>query len=331
MPQGIGPIGIYHSHPFSSEIFHSHTDNLTLRSLSNQFLDSISIVTNGEEINFYHMDKESKTEEIQAEFIDVEIPKFLLISIEEDLLLIINNNMLKKSTDKNSIKIMILNKLRDFLEEIWFDFVFSFNNSIISENDLIKPYLVEDFMGKPIEIRFPKNYKTINKIKLIIDNIDGSEEVKIENNQSYFNLNIKAKIPIYITDENATFKKVNQTIKTELLSNNILQKVYNCVIDYDKKLIITPDDCYLNFFGFFIRVLCFNKKQLNKLELSQKTYELIYKLVSLFNSLVNTELSNKLKNQIKIFFNDVKKISKKFNRYDEIRIKETIKKENLYY
>lgn len=61
LPQGIGPIGIYHSHPFSSEVFHSHTDDSTLISLSNQFPNCISIVTNGEEINFYRMGNKNKT------------------------------------------------------------------------------------------------------------------------------------------------------------------------------------------------------------------------------------------------------------------------------
>ena len=78
MPQGIGPIGIYHSHPFSSELFHSHTDDATLISLSNQFPNCVSIITNGVQINYYKMGKESKTKEINVKFTEPKVPKFIL-------------------------------------------------------------------------------------------------------------------------------------------------------------------------------------------------------------------------------------------------------------
>ena len=105
------------------------------------------------------------------------------------------------------------------------------------------------------------------------------------------------------------------------MSNNLLQKIYNCIIDFDNRKIITPDDYYLNFFGFYIKVLCFNKKELNEYEFSQRTFEFISKIVSLFDSFTNVELSGKIKNQIITFFNDIKKISKKFNWHYEIRKK----------
>ena len=321
MPQGIGPIGIYHSHPFSSEIFHSHTDDSTLLSLSNQFPSCISIVTNGEEINYYQMGKKSKTEEIQAEFINPGIPQFLLISIDESFLLKISNNILNNRTDKHKLKIIILNKLRDFLEEIWIDFEFSYNNSKISKIDSINPYLVNKLTAEPVQLILPEKCKEGNKIKLIIDTLDESEELNFSQDQTYFSFNIKAKIPIYTTEEYGTFQDVNQTIKTELLSNNILQKIYNSVIDYDKKRIITPDDYYLNFFGFYIRVMFFNKKKLNKSEFSQRNFEFVIKFISLFDSFTNLELPNKIKNQIITTFNDVKKLSQNFSWYDEIKEK----------
>ncbi len=331
MPQGIGPIGIYHSHPFSSEIFHSHIDDATLLSLSNQFPNCISIVTNGEEINFYHMGKERKTEDIQAKFIDSKIPKFLLISIDEDLHLMINNNILNNRADENSLKIMILNKLRDYLEEIWIEFELLYNNCKVSKNDTINPYIVDKLTVKPIHLILPEKFKDGNKIKLIIDNIDESEESKSENNQTCFNLNIKAKIPIYIIDENQTFQKINQAIKTELISNNVLQKIYNCVIDYDKNIIITPDDCYLNFFGFYVRFLFFNINELNKNELSQKTYEVLLKLIALFENFKDVELNDKIRNQIFMFIKDLKKFSKKFRWQNQIKKKIKNLKRNIKY
>jgi len=321
MPQGIGPIGIYHSHPSSSDIFHSHTDDSTLLSLSNQFPSCISIVTNGEEINYYQMGKKSKIEEIQAEFINPDIPQFLLISIDKKFLLKISNSILNNRADESKLKIMILNKLKDYLEDIWIEFEFSYNNSKISENDSIKPYLVNTLAAEPVQLILPDKFKEGNKIKIIIETLIDSEEFKINKNQTYFNLNIKAKIPIYTTNENESFQKINQAIKTELLSNNILQKIYNCVIDYDRKIIITPDDFFLNFFGFYIKVLCFKKTELNEIKFSQKIFEFINKFISLFDSFTDLELSKIIKNQIQIFFNDVKKLSQKFSWYDEIKEK----------
>ena len=312
MPQGIGPIGIYHSHPFSSEIFHSHTDDSTLLSLSNQFSNCISIVTNGEEIIFYRMGRKSKAKEIQAEFINPDIPQFLLISIDEKLHLKINNNIFNNRTDESKLKIMILNTMKDYLEDIWIEFEFSYNNSKISENDSIKPYLVNNLTAESVQLIVPEKFKEGNKIKLIINNIGGSEELNVNQDQTYFSLNMKAKIPIYITDKNKTFQKVNQTIKTELLSNNILPKIYNCVTNYDKKIMITPDDYYLNFFGFLIRVLSFNKKELNKNEFSQKTYEILTKLIALFDNFLTEGLTDKMRNQVIMFFNNTMKLSKKF-------------------
>ncbi len=307
MPQGIGPIGIYHSHPFSSELFHSHTDDATLLSLSNQFPNCISIVTNGVEINFYQMGKKSKTKEIQAEFIDPVIPKFLLISVDEEINLIINNNFLNNRADENRLKIAILNKLRDYLEEIWIDFDFSYNNSKISKVDSVNPFLVNNLAAEAVQLFLPEKFKDGKKIKLVLDNNDESEESKLENNQTWLNLDIKVKIPIYITDENATFQEVNQAVKTELFSNNILQKVYNCVIDYDKKIIITPDDSYLNFFGFYIRVLYFNRKELNEMEFSQKNFEILLKLLAVVEDFKNLDSNDKIRNEISLSIKDLKK------------------------
>ena len=118
MPQGIGPIGIYHSHPFSSEIFHSHTDDSTLLSLSNQFPNCVSIVTNGKDINYYQMGKESKTIEIDVKYIEPEIPKFLLILFDETLLIKINKSILNNVEKVSNLKIRILNEVNNFLENI---------------------------------------------------------------------------------------------------------------------------------------------------------------------------------------------------------------------
>ncbi len=323
MPQGIGPIGIYHSHPFSSEIFHSHTDDSTLLSLSNQFPNCVSIVTNGEDINFYQMGKDSETNEINVKYIEPEIPKFLLFSFDETLLIKINKNILNNREDADNLKIRILNKISHFLEKIWSNLEWFAKNSKISENYAITRYLVNKLKANSIQLRIPAEMKVDNKIQIVISNNNESntKTESIDNDYKYLKLDLKAKVPIYISAENKDFGDLNNAIKTELISNNLLKKIYNCVIDFDNGEIITPDDYYLDFFGFYIKVLCFNKKELNEYEFSLRTFEFISKFVSLFDSFTNIELSGKIKNQIKTFFNGIKKISKKFGWQYEIRKK----------
>ena len=321
MPQGIGPIGIYHSHPFSSKIFHSHTDDATLLSLSNQFPSCISIVTNGEDINYYQMGKNSKVVEVHAEFNTPEIPKFLLIKINETVHLKISSRILNDRVDESKLKILILNKLRDYLEDIWIEFEFSYKNSKISENDSIKPYLVRMLTSRPVQLILPKRFKKRNKIKLLVDSFGDSDDLITNQDQTHFNLNIQAKIPVYTTDENKTFQDLHHTIKTEILGNNILQKIYNCVVDYERNTVITPDDYYLNFFGFYIRNLHFDTKELNESEFSLRTFEFISRFISLYESFTNLELPNELKNQFITFFRDIKNLSQKFSWYDEMKKK----------
>ena len=331
MPQGIGPIGIYHSHPFSSEIFHSHTDDSTLLSLSNQFPNCVSIVTNGKDINYYQMGKESKTIEIDVKYIEPEIPKFLLILFDETLLIKINKSILNNVEKVSNLKIRILNEVNNFLENIWSDLELFANYSKISENDVVTKYLVNNLKARSIRLKISAETKNKGKIQIVIEN-DNESNIKtdsIDNDYKYYRLALNAKVPIYISNDNKIFKDINNAIKTELLSNNILQKIYNCVIDYDKNIIITPDDYYLNFFGFFIRVLCFNKKKMNKNEFSLKTYELILKLIALFENFIIMEPHDKIRNIILIFLKNVEEFSEKFRWQNQVKNRITILKKHI--
>lgn len=55
MPQGIGTVGIYHSHP--SKVFHSHVDDTTIRNLARMYPKLVSIVTNGTEIEYFRFEE----------------------------------------------------------------------------------------------------------------------------------------------------------------------------------------------------------------------------------------------------------------------------------
>jgi len=321
MPQGIGPIGIYHSHPFSSEIFHSHTDDTTLISLSNQFPNCVSIVTNGKDINYYQIGKNRETNEINVKFIEPEIPKFLTISLAGMFLIKINKNILLNIEDANNLKIRIFNEVGNFLENIWSDLKLFVKNSKISENDAITRYLANKLQANPIQLKISAEMRDDNKIQIILNhnNEPNTKTDSIDDDYECFILDLNAKVPIYISAENKNFEDINNTIKTELIGNNLLPKIYNCIIDFDNRKIITPDNYYLIFFGFYIKVLCFNKKELNEYDFSKKNFEFMSKLVSLFDSFRNIELSNEIKSQIKAFYKDIKKISKQFSWYNEIK------------
>ena len=115
MPYGIRIIGIYHSHPFDSEVFHSHIDDKTLLSLSRQLQNCVSIVTNGEEINYYQMDNRYKLIEIDATLWQPKIPKFVPIRFTTSF----NINIQKEIINADNLHIMISNDIKDFLEENW--------------------------------------------------------------------------------------------------------------------------------------------------------------------------------------------------------------------
>ncbi|MFX1257785.1 MAG: Mov34/MPN/PAD-1 family protein [Promethearchaeota archaeon] len=317
LPQGIGPIGIYHSHPFSSEIFHSHTDDATLISLSNQFPNCVSIVTNGKDINYYQMGKKSKITKINVKYIEPEIPKFLLFSLDETLLIKISKSILNNIEDAKSLKVRIFNRISNFLENFWKDLELFTKNSKISENEIIRKYLVNKLRADPIQLKISVEKRTKNEIQICINNNYQSnlKTDSLDNNYEFLKLDLIAKVPIYISSDNKSFADINHLIKTELISNNLLQKIYNSVIDFENRKIITPEDYYLNFFGFYIKILCFNTKELNKNGFSKRIFELINKIVALLGSFTNIELSDKIKTQIQTLLKGINKICKKFSWY----------------
>ena len=301
MPQGIGPVGIYHSHPFSSEIFHSHTDDSTLLSLSRQFPHCVSAITNGKEVKYYQMNNGSKTTEITVNFIEPEIPRFLLIALEENF-----RFKVSKNTKNNRIK--VLNEVRNYFEKIWDDLEFYFKNSKISKNEKITPFLVDNIHSKPVHLKILKRHKAINDNLIVI-----ADSADSDFSESFLKLILTAKCLIYSVSESETFQSLNQAIKTELLSNNIIQKIYHSILDYDKQQIIVPKECYLSFFGFYVKILCFNDRSLNTNKFSRNTLTFFSNTISLFRSLSNIKMSHKLKMLIELFLTDAIKISKNFS------------------
>jgi hypothetical protein len=71
-PRAVGIVGLYHSHPFRDEtkhaIFHSETDDITLKSRASRRADYLSVVTDGHDAEVFVLDRE-KTE-VRPEVVD---------------------------------------------------------------------------------------------------------------------------------------------------------------------------------------------------------------------------------------------------------------------
>lgn len=78
LPQGIGVIGIYHSHP--KGVFHSNIDDTTLKSLKKMYNNVISIVTNGIETKYFRFLKDA-LEPVAVSLQKIELKKIHFISI----------------------------------------------------------------------------------------------------------------------------------------------------------------------------------------------------------------------------------------------------------
>ncbi len=318
LPQGIGPIGIYHSHPFSGEVFHSHTDDSTLISLSKQFPSCVSIVTNGKEVNYYQLDEKYQTTEIPIKFIETEVPKFLLITFNETLSVRISKEVIDNLEKPNMINIRILNALREYFESIWNDMELYCNNIEVLKDERVNQYLRNELSSDPIEIKIPSKLKSDGDIKIALDKSSNSSSLVKEIDNLYLKMKITSKLPIYIHDRNKKIYEIDQIIRTELISNNILQKVYNCNVDLNNKEIITPKDLFLNYFGFFMRILCFDAKKLNEDRFSGKIFEFLSRLLSLFDHFEDIELSEKAKHHLLVFFDDIEKLTHKFYWQDDM-------------
>jgi hypothetical protein len=321
LPQGIGPIGIYHSHPFSGEVFHSHTDDSTLISLSKQFPSCVSIVTNGKKVNYYQLDENYQTTEIPIKFIETEVPKFLFITFNETFSVRISKKVIDNLEKPNMINIRILNALREYFESIWNDMELYSNNIEVLNDENVKQYLRSELSSDPIEIKIPSKLKYNGDIKIYLDKSSNSSSQVKENDNINLEMKIISKLPIYIHDKNKEFHEIDHVIKTELLSNNFLQKVYNCNVDLNNREIITPKDFFLNYFGFFIRILCFDGKKLNENRFSGKIFEFLSRWLSLFDHFDDIELSEKAKHHLQVFFDDIEKLSYKFYWQDDMNKK----------
>lgn len=326
MPQGIGPIGIYHSHPISSNIFHSHTDDKTLLNLNRLFNGCVSIVTTGKEIKFYKINRENKTFEIGLDITVPQIPECFMISLNEKFVISIAKESIKNKNESQKIKITIQNFLTDFFEKIWKDLQFYYKGNILSGEESIIDYLAGTSSNSSIQLKIPLKYKTNLKNQkhsftdLEINNsINSKKKIK-------FNLNLNSKFPFYINDKTIRLMELKEAIKTELISNNIIQKIINCRINHKEKSILLPNESYISFFGFYVKILNFDDKKLNRAHFSIKNFELFIRLLNILRWFNDNDLDSNERVQIEDFLIDVKNFSK--NRTWKNQISEKLKNIN---
>ncbi|MHA1828512.1 MAG: Mov34/MPN/PAD-1 family protein [Candidatus Heimdallarchaeaceae archaeon] len=124
IPKGLGIVGIYHSHV--GEVFHSTTDDNTIRQFSSVYPKFLSIVTNSEEIKYYQLHEKNVEETIvsiikEINFIQFEISTILTLSFKapKDYSLSFVSSQLREILTKATIKQMqIDDKLIDLEEKV---------------------------------------------------------------------------------------------------------------------------------------------------------------------------------------------------------------------
>lgn len=309
LPQGIGPIGIYHSHPSLSDIFHSHTDDSTLISLTNQFQDCISIITNGQNTKFYQMGKNYKTKEIEVEYIEPEVPKFMLVSINEKFEIFIDPGFLTQEKSLSKLNIQIQNLIINYFQNNWNELEFTHNNSTIGTKDKLHKYLVEKLNTEPLRLKIPSNLKQRHRDLLKVIQKDIKDDTV---SYEAFEFIINTKFPLYNIRKYDNFDTLNQKVKDEFLGNNLIQKLHNLIIDKENLRIIIPNDYYLKFFGFYIRTLNFNKKNLNEILIKNEPYKFELKIIRFLKSFINLEVSIKFKNYLYELLNNLEDFAEHF-------------------
>lgn len=309
LPQGIGPIGIYHSHPVSSEIFHSHTDDSTLLSLTNQFQHCVSIVTNGKAIKYYQMGKNKSTKEISAEFSQPEVSKFILFAINETFELQINLELLNGEINLQKLIIKIRNLMINFFQNSWDKFEFSIDDLIISKNTKLNKYFSNNLKAKSINLKIPDKFKRESSAFF---KIDSENKEKSSTEYRSYKISIRTQFPIYFIENNIDFESIEQKLKVEILGNNLVHKLHYMALDDDNLQIIIPNDHFLRFFGFYVRTLNFHQKSLNEIAISGEILKLELKMIRILKSFIDLDNSNNIKESTKYLLEDLKDLSLEF-------------------
>ena len=210
--------------------------------------------------------------------------------------------------------------MQEVFETIWKNLYFFHKGVKVLKTEKVTKYLSNGLESTPLELRIPPELEST--LNLTIDsNLDTTSDKNSNNNFMLFNLTINSKIPIYVQKSNKTLQELDQIIKTELVSNNILPKIYKSQPDLEKKKIACLEDSFLDYFGFYLNILKFQDKDLNTGKISDNIFAILDRLLSLFEYFNGIELTPTIKNHISSFFRDLKGIANEFYWKDVILIK----------
>lgn len=324
LPQGIGPIGIYHSHPLSKEIFMSTYDIDTLSNLNKKFSKAISIVTNGDKTKSFQITEKNEIKELRIQNSYPTPPRFISFELDEKTIIKVDKGLLEKYKSKiKQLKALISNEIVNFFYKNWSKLNIIYKSEKLSNTNKINSYLGKNFKQDSLIIDIPEELKENGAIKFLISEKKGKTRQYSTEGKSIFKFCLKAKIPIYIVENNLLLEEIINSLKTELISNNLLRKIFNAIIDLDSGDILIPSDMNIRFFGFYINLLAFKNQKLNKLGDSNMIFSFFQKNYPLFLRLIHKRSYsiNQIREDINQFLEDFNTIADYFPWKKEIKNK----------
>ncbi|MGV9172896.1 MAG: Mov34/MPN/PAD-1 family protein [Promethearchaeia archaeon] len=318
LPQGIGAVGIFHSHP-AGDVFHSHIDDSTLKSLSRQFPSSVSIVTNGKEVGYYRLDKKgTNKDDLDVEFGIPQISPFILIKFQAEFQVIVEKKIIEQKEPEKALKMNLLNFLSNYLDENLNSLIFRYKNKKITLQEPVNRFFCSNLNDPPVILGVPDKNPTShpNSIQIFLgEKPTNKSPEEPKNNYLHFSLPIHSKIPIFISNVNQKLKDIIQMIKTELISNTIIPKIYNSQVDFKENCFLLPRDKFIPYFGFYLKISIYNNA------LDRDSANLLLKLLEFVNSLLSMNLNRTLLDKCAEFVHAIRSLESEYRIKDDIHHK----------
>jgi len=231
------------------------------------------------------------------------------MSLVQKIEILISKEKIKRVDSVDILKTLVISKLKQEFYDIWNEMEYFSGKSKLSKSTSISKYLVNKFDDRTIKLKIPVNLKKKGKISIYV-----GKQGNLMKSKDFipFILKLNLKFPIYQVKSDLKLQDVEETVNFEFLANNLPQKYPYIKIDLLRNEVVIPDDYFLNYFGFFIRIPYFRKKKLNIETLSQRTYDVLNNMISTILYFTGLSISSRMKSQILDFLDDGIKLSTKF-------------------
>ena len=113
------------------------------------------------------------------------------------------------------------------------------------------------------------------------------------------------------------------------MGNILPQKLHNSILDLQISKLSIPEDYFLNYFGFFIRLSSFKDKELNELTVSKSNHEFLLKILSSFDSFTKIKISQKIEAHITKFLRELENFSINYDWGDNLKQRINVLRINL--